>query len=163
MTTHEVSTGDGRTLAVVETGAADGPVVLGQHGTPGSGRFHRAEIESAERIGLRLLAYDRPGYGGSTRQPGRDVAGAATDVAAIMDTLGAERFATYGWSGGGPHALACAALLDGRCAAVATIAGVAPADAPGLEFMAGMGEGNVEEFGTAREGREPLEALLEQE
>ena len=113
MTTHEVIAADGRTLAVVEAGAADGPVLLGQHGTPGSGRLYRTEIEGAERLGVRLLAYSRPGYGGSTPHPGRSVADAASDVAAIMDALGAERFATYGWSGGGPHALACAALLDG--------------------------------------------------
>src|SRR5215218_4473096 len=163
MTTHEVTTGDGRTLAVVEAGAADGPVVLSQHGTPGSGRLYRAEVEGAERLGLRLLAYSRPGYGASSPNQGRSIADAATDVAAIMDALDAERFATYGWSGGGPHALACAALLEGRCAAAATIAGVAPSDAPDLEFTAGMGEGNIAEFGTAFEGREPLAELLEQE
>ena len=160
MTTHEVTAADGRTLAVIEAGAADGPVLLGQHGTPGSGRLYRTEIEGAERLGVRLLAYSRPGYGGSTPHSGRSVADAASDVAAIMDALGAARFATYGWSGGGPHALACAALLEGRCAAAATIAGAAPADAPDLDFTAGMGEGNIEEFGTAREGREPLAELL---
>jgi pimeloyl-ACP methyl ester carboxylesterase len=160
MTTHEVTAADGRTLAVIEAGAADGPVLLGQHGTPGSGRLYRTEIESAERLGVRLLAYSRPGYAGSTPHPGRSVADAASDVAAIMDALGAERFATYGWSGGGPHALACAALLEGRCSAAATIAGAAPADASDLEFTAGMGEGNVVEFGTASKGREPLAELL---
>ena len=163
MTTHEVSTADGRTLAVREAGAADGPVLLSQHGSPGSGRLYRTEIEGAERLGARLLAYDRPGYGGSTPNPGRNVADAAEDIAAILDALGAGRFATYGWSGGGPHALACAALLEGRCAAAATIAGAAPSDQPGLEFTDGMGEGNVEEFGKAREGREPLAAMLRQE
>ena len=160
MTTHAVSTADGRTLAVAEAGAAGGPVLLSQHGSPGSGRLYRTEIEAAQRLGVRLLAYDRPGYGGSTPHPGRDIADAAEDVAAILDALGAERFATYGWSGGGPHALACAALLEGRCVAAATVAGVAPSDQPDLEFTAGMGEGNVGEFGAAREGREPLEVLL---
>lgn len=160
MTTHEVTAADGRTLAVTEAGAADGAVLLSQHGSPGSGRLYRTEVESAERLGMRLLAYDRPGYGRSTPHPGRSVADAASDIATIMDALGAERFATYGWSGGGPHALACAGMLEGRCAAVATIAGAAPADAPDLEFTAGMGEGNVEEFGTARRGREPLAELL---
>ena len=159
-TTHELTTADGRTLAVREAGAADGPVLLSQHGSPGSGRLYRTEIEGAERLGVRLLAYDRPGYRGSTAQPGRSVADAASDVGAIMDALGAERFATYGWSGGGPHALACAGLLEGRCAAAATIAGAAPSDAPDLEFTAGMGEGNIAEFGTAREGREPLAEML---
>src|SRR4051812_47337638 len=153
MTTHEVTTGDGRTLAVLEAGAADGPGGLSQHGTPGSGRLYRTEVEGAERLGLRLLAYSRPGYAGSAQHPGRGIADAATDVAAIMDALAAERFATYGWSGGGPHALACAALLDGRCVAAATLAGGGPADAPGFDFIAGMGGGNIAEVGAARGGR----------
>jgi pimeloyl-ACP methyl ester carboxylesterase len=151
-----VRTPDGRTLEVVEAGAPDGPVVVKHHGTPGSGRFHRSEVESAEERGLRLVAYSRPGYAGSSPHRGRDAASAAADVAAILDALGVERFATYGASGGGPHALACAALLGDRCAAAATIAGVGPADAPDLEFLAGVGEGNIAEFGAAREGRETL-------
>jgi pimeloyl-ACP methyl ester carboxylesterase len=163
MTTHEVTATEGRTLAVRETGPADGPVLLSQHGSPGSGRLYRTEIEGAERLGARLVAYDRPGYGGSTPHPGRSIADAAADIAAILDALGAERFATYGWSGGGPHALACAALLPERCAAAATIAGAAPSDQPDLDFVAGMGEGNVEEFGTASEGRDALAPLLERE
>src|SRR5215213_10482864 len=160
-TTHEVTTPDGRTLSVLEEGAPDGPVLLGQHGTPGSGALYRSEIAGAERLGVRLLAYSRPGYARSSPRPGRSVA--AADVEAILDALGVERFATYGWSGGGPHALACAALLGGRCVAAATLAGAGPADQPDLEFTAGMGEGNVQEFGTAREGRERLAALLEDE
>jgi pimeloyl-ACP methyl ester carboxylesterase len=163
MTTHQVTTADGRTLAVREAGAADGPMLVSQHGSPGSGRLYRTEIEGAERLGARLLPYDRPGYGGSSPHPGRSVADAAEDAAAILDALGAGRFATYGWSGGGPHALACAALLEGRCAAAATIAGAAPSDQPDREFTAGMGEGTGEEFGKAREGREPLTAMLRQE
>jgi pimeloyl-ACP methyl ester carboxylesterase len=131
-------------------------VVVAHHGTPGCGRFYRTEVASARARGLRLVTYSRPGYAGSTPDPNRDIAAAAADVAAILDSLGVERFATYGTSGGGPHALACAALLGDRCAAAATLAGVGPADAPGLDFLAGMGEGNVEEFGAAREGREPL-------
>jgi pimeloyl-ACP methyl ester carboxylesterase len=105
---------------------------------------------------LRLVTYSRPATAGSTPHTGRDIASAAADVAAILDELGVERFATYGWSGGGPHALACAALLGGRCVAAATLAGVGPADAPGFDFMAGMGEGNIAEFGAAREGRDAL-------
>ena len=153
---RDVTTSDGRTLAVLEYGAPDGPVVVSHHGTPGVGAFFRAEREAADARGLRLVAYDRPGYGGSTPQTGRTVAGAAADVAAILDAAGVERFATYGESGGGPHALACAALLPDRCAAVATIAGVGPTDAPDLDWLAGMGEGNHAEFAAAREGREHL-------
>ena len=153
---HVVTTPDGRSLHVVEVGAQDGPVLVAHHGTPGAGCLYRSEVESAERRGLRLIAYDRPGYGSSTPHPERSVADAAHDVVAILDSLGVERFATYGWSGGGPHALACAALLAGRCGAAATIAGVGPADAPDLDWLAGMGDGNIAEFAAARAGRERL-------
>jgi pimeloyl-ACP methyl ester carboxylesterase len=156
--TREVRTPDGRTLAVLDAGAPDGPVLVAHHGTPGAGRLFRSELESAERLGLRLIAFDRAGYGGSSPHRGRTVADAAADVAAILDALGVGRFATYGMSGGGPHALACAALLGARCAAAATIAGVGPADAPDLDWPAGMGEGNHAEFAAAREGREALTA-----
>ena len=153
---YVVTTPDGRTLDVAEVGAQDGPVLVAHHGTPGAGRLYRSEVESAERRGLRLVAYSRPGYARSTPRPERVVADAAGDVSAILDILGVERFATYGWSGGGPHALACAALLAGRCGAAATIAGVGPATAPDLDWLAGMGEGNVAEFAAARDGRERL-------
>ena len=153
---HDVTTPDGRSLSVLEVGAPDAPVLVAHHGTPGAGRLYRSQIESAQRRGLRLIAYDRPGYGGSTPHPERGVADAAADVAAILDAFGVERFAAYGWSGGGPHALACAALLANRCAAAATIAGVGPTDAPDLDWLAGMGEGNLAEFAAAREGRERL-------
>jgi pimeloyl-ACP methyl ester carboxylesterase len=159
----DVTTPDGRTLRVHDSGAPGGPALVAHHGTPSAGNRYRAEIESAESRGLRLVAYDRPGYGGSTAAAGRTVADAAADVAAILDALGVERFATYGWSGGGPHALACAALLPDRCAAVATLAGVGPSDAPDLDFLAGMGEGNIVEFGVAREGREPLVAFCREQ
>jgi pimeloyl-ACP methyl ester carboxylesterase len=151
-----VTAPDGRSLEVAEAGAPDGPVLVSHHGTPGAGLLYRTQVESAERLGLRLIAYSRPGYAGSTPHPGRDAAAAAADVAAILDALGVERFATYGWSGGGPHALACAALLEGRCAAAATFAGVGPADASDLDFLDGMGEGNIAEFGAAQAGREAL-------
>ena len=163
MDAREARTPDGRTLRYVEAGNAGGPLLLSQHGTPGAGRLFRSEVEGADRLGARLVAYSRPGYDGSSAQPGRSVADAAADVAALADALGAERFDTYGASGGGPHALACAALLPDRCAAAATIASVAPSDAPDLDFLAGMGEGNVEEFGAAFEGREVLAPLLEDE
>src|SRR4051812_39843393 len=85
MTTDEVTTVDGRTLAVREAGEPDAPLLLGQHGSPGAGRLYRTEIEAAERLGVRLATYDRPGYGGSTPHPGRSIADAAADVAAILD------------------------------------------------------------------------------
>jgi pimeloyl-ACP methyl ester carboxylesterase len=153
---RDVRTPDGRTLRVREAGVPDGPAIVVHHGTPGAGHLLAQEVESAGTAGLRLIAYDRPGYGGSSPQPGRRVADAAADVAAILDAAGVERFATYGTSGGGPHALACAALLGDRCAAAATIASIGPADAAGLDWMAGRGAGNVAEFAAAHAGREPL-------
>jgi pimeloyl-ACP methyl ester carboxylesterase len=160
---HEVYTADGRTLYVVDAGALDGRCLVVHHGTPSSAALFRTEVESAVERGLRLLAYDRPGYGGSSPHTGRSVAGAAGDVAAILDALGVGHFATYGFSGGGPHALACAALLPDRCAAALTVAGVGPADAPGLDFLAGMGEGNQLEFAKVREGREALSEFCRDE
>src|SRR3954468_18414177 len=121
MTTHEIEAPGGRTLAVRETGDPDGPAIVAHHGSPGAGLLFRSEVESAAQRGLRLLSYDRPGFGGSSPHEGRTIADAADDVAAILDALGVERFATYGTSGGGPHALACAARLPGRCIAAATI------------------------------------------
>jgi len=157
--TTAVTAPDGRTLEVHELGGADGFPVLFQHGTPSSGTLY----ERWETPGVRLVAYDRAGYGGSTRHPGRSVADAVGDVTAIADALGFERYATWGWSGGGPHVLACAALCDERLVAAVTLAGVAPWDAPGLEWLAGMGEGNIREFGLTLEGEDALRPALEQE
>jgi pimeloyl-ACP methyl ester carboxylesterase len=148
----DVTTPDGRTLGVHAGGAETGPCVVVLHGTPASGTLYAPNAADAVRLGLRLISYDRPGYGGSDRQPGRTVADAAADVLAIADHLGAERFAVWGHSGGGPHALACAALLGERLAACAAASGPAPYDADGLDWMAGMGEGNIEEFGLALKG-----------
>lgn len=158
-----VPTTDGGVLAVQEAGPADGPAVLVHHGTPSAGRLSRAQVESAEARGLRLIAYDRPGYAGSTAQPGRSVADVVRDVARILDVLGVDRFATYGFSGGGPHALACAALLGGRCMAAASIAGVGPCDADDLDWLAGMGEGNLAEFAAAEQGIGTLTEFCEQD
>jgi pimeloyl-ACP methyl ester carboxylesterase len=159
--THELTAPDGRTLAALEVGPPGGPVIVAQHGTPGAGRLSRRVVESAEERGLRLITFDRAGYGGSSPNRGRNVAAVAADVSAVLDALGVERFATYGVSGGGPHALACAALLAGRCVAAATVAGVGPWDGPGFDFMEGMGEGNIAELGAAVEGREALTAHVQ--
>ncbi len=160
MRTLEVTTPDGRTLQVHDAGAADGHVVVYHHGTPGWGRPYAHQDQAAAAQGVRLIGYDRPGYGGSTRFAGRSVGDCADDVGAILDALGVQRFATYGWSGGGPHALACGALLSERCAAAASLAGVAPHDADGLAWTDGMGDDNVKEFSAAQDGEETLRALL---
>jgi pimeloyl-ACP methyl ester carboxylesterase len=151
---------NGRTLAVLESGDESGRAVVAIHGTPGSGLPWRGLVEDAEARGIRLLAYDRPGYGGSDRHPGRTVADAAGDVAAIADALGIDRFAVEGGSGGGPHTLACAALLPDRVVAAASLAGVAPYPAEGLDWLDGMGQDNLDEFAATLAGRETLERYL---
>jgi pimeloyl-ACP methyl ester carboxylesterase len=158
---HTVTTPDGRALRVREDGDPGGVPVIAHHGTPGSRLLYERWVEDATERGIRLIAYERPGYGGSDRHEGRSVAEAAADVEAIADALGLDRFLTQGRSGGGPHALACAALLPDRVAAAATLASVAPYGAAGLDFMAGMGEDNVEEFAAALEGPDKLAPLLE--
>jgi pimeloyl-ACP methyl ester carboxylesterase len=146
----------GRTLDVVVAGPAGGDVVLAHHGTPGSALLLQKQVGEGASRGLRHVSYSRPGYGDSDRAPGRTVADCAADAGAVLDAVGAETCVTTGWSGGGPHALACAALLGDRVRAVASIAGVAPHDAEGLDWSAGMGEENIEEFATARGGEPEL-------
>jgi pimeloyl-ACP methyl ester carboxylesterase len=154
---------DGRELRIVEAGAADGLAVLVHNGTPMSRLLFQPCVEDAEERGIRLIGYDRPGYGGSTPHPGRNVADAARDVAAIADALDIDRLATWGISGGGPHALACAALLPERVVAAASLASIAPYPAKGLDWFGGMGEANVAEFGLTLEGREALKPFLRHE
>jgi len=158
-----VTTPDGRMLRVYEGGDPKGRPVLMQHGTPMCGRLFGPNDEDAARRGIRLIGYDRPGYGGSTRAPGRHVVDCVADVSDIADALELERFATWGISGGGPHALACAARCDDRLVATASLAAVAPYDADGLDWLDGMGEENHVEFGKVLEGEDALRPYLEQE
>ncbi|MFE9919840.1 alpha/beta fold hydrolase [Micromonospora sp. NPDC005553] len=144
-----VITPDGRHLAVETSGAPDGPVVFLLHGTPGSRSGPRPRGIVVYHLGVHLVCYDRPGYGDSDRHEGRRVADAAADVAAIADDLGIERFAVVGRSGGGPHALACAALLPDRVTRAAVLVGLAPAGAPDLDWYAGMAETNIKDYGQA--------------
>jgi pimeloyl-ACP methyl ester carboxylesterase len=151
---------DGRTLEYLVAGPADGVPLVLHSGTPSAAVIFRPMAETVAAHGLRLVVHSRPGYAGSTSQPGRTVASVAADVTAVLDALGADRFVTVGWSGGGPHALACAALLPGRCAAAASVAGVAPYAAEGLDWLDGMGAENIAEFGAAAAGEADLTALL---
>ena len=154
MKPRSITTADGRTLTVREGGDPDGVPVLTISGTPGSSTMYEPHLRDAAKRGIRLFSYDRPGYGGSTRHEGRNVADCAADIAAVCDALGVGRFCVWGISGGGPHALAAAALLPDRVAAAAALASVAPYDGEGLDFFAGMGEQNVEEFKLARDDEE---------
>jgi pimeloyl-ACP methyl ester carboxylesterase len=146
VTPRIVSAGDGRDLALHERGDPNGLPVIVHHGSPSSGLLYERWADHAAANGIRLIGFDRAGYGGSTRHQGRNVAAAAADVEDIADVLGLERFATWGISGGGPHALACAALCADRLTAAASLAGVAPWGAEGLDWLAGMGEANIAEF-----------------
>jgi len=147
---------DGRRLAVEEWGDPRGQPVFLFHGTPGSRLGPHPRGSVLYRHGIRLLAYDRPGYGGSERAFGRTVADAADDVSTIADTLGIERFSVVGRSGGGPHALACAALMPERVLRVSVLAALAPRDAPGLDWLNGMTRANREDYAVAESGLGPL-------
>jgi pimeloyl-ACP methyl ester carboxylesterase len=159
-TEHDIRTPDGRVLHAYDAGDPHGELVLVHHGTPCSGILARWWADDAAARGLRLVGYDRPGFGGSDRRPGRSVADVAADAATIADALSAPRFRTWGVSGGGPHALACAALLPDRVIAAATVASVAPFGADGLDWFAGMGQDNVDEFGAALAGEGELRPYL---
>lgn len=160
--TRFVNTSDGRVLAFAEYGDPAGSPVFLLHGTPGcrlSGR-HPDESRVVD-AGLRLITYDRPGYGQSSRHEGRRVVDCVADVAAIADELGIERFAVKGGSGGGPHALSVAARLPERVTRAGCDVGVAPYHAKDIDWMAGMDPANVKEFEWALAGEKTLVPELE--
>lgn len=141
-------------LAYVERGDPVAPAIVEHHGTPGS-RLHR-HPDATVYEGVHAISFDRPGYGRSDPKPQRTVASIADDVAALADALSIERFAVLGGSGGGPHALACAALLPERVTKAAVFVGPAPADDPDFDFFAGLTETNVREFRAAQDSEEAL-------
>jgi pimeloyl-ACP methyl ester carboxylesterase len=143
---HVIETSDGRKLAVTEGGDPDGVPVLVHQGTPNSRLQYGPDVDVAREHGVRMITYDRPGYGESTAQPGRTVADCAQDARAICAGLGIERVLTWGISGGGPHVLACAALLPDLIPAAASLASPAPWGAEGFDWFEGMGELNVDDF-----------------
>lgn len=160
---HRVRTPDGRILAVAEWGDPNGHGLFALHGTPGGRIGYWMDPTIYARHGLRRFTYDRPGYGDSTRDGGRIVADAVADIEAIADALGVEQYAVTGGSGGGPHALAVAALGGDRVLRCLADVSIAPFGAPGLDFLAGMNEGNVIEFNAALAGEETLRPLLVRE
>jgi len=139
-----IETGDGRAILVQEGGDPAGHAILVLHGTPNSRMLYRPHVVDAAERAIRLISYDRPGYGRSTAQSGRSIADCAADVRAIIDALDIDRLAVWGISGGGPHALACASMLPDRVVAAATLASTAPFGAQDLDWFAGVGQENVE-------------------
>lgn len=151
---------DGRALGVAEWGDASGRPVFSLHGTPGSRLRPPPNADAVAAAGIRVLTYDRPGYGASDRHRGRSVVDCVADVVAIADSLGLGQFHVLGGSGGGPHALAVGARLPDRVLGVEAIVSPAPIDKIDFEFMAGMDPLNIEEFGWAFEGEDVLHREL---
>jgi pimeloyl-ACP methyl ester carboxylesterase len=157
-----VQSADGRLLAVKMSGHPTGNPVFMLHGTPGSRVGPLPKSRVLYELGVRLISFDRPGYGGSDRLDSRRVADVVPDVVAIADKLGLDRFAVLGRSGGGPHALACAALSPDRVTRASVLVSLAPWAAEGLDWFAGMTVSNVREYAAAASAPELLTARLVQ-
>jgi pimeloyl-ACP methyl ester carboxylesterase len=164
---RDVPAGDGRTLHVYDSHPDEAgrlPVVW-HHGTPNLGAPPEPLFAAADRLGLRWVSFDRPGYGGSTVASGRSISSVAGDVATIADALGIDRFAVMGYSGGGSYALGCAAVLGDRVRAAVSMGAVAPYPgggpdwSTGPDWFAGMVPSSVAALGTAAAGREVRAAL----
>jgi pimeloyl-ACP methyl ester carboxylesterase len=153
----DVSLPGGGSLHAYDTGGEAELVVVWHHGTPNIGLPPEPLFVDAERLGIRWLSYDRPGYGGSSPLRGRDVASAAELTAAVADAVGVDRFAVIGHSGGANHALACGALLPSRVRAAVAVSALAPHDAEGLDWYAGMAPSGVAALRAAAAGREAKE------
>ena len=163
MRTGSVARGDSRTLRYydVTPDATDHLAIIWHHGSPNVGEPPAPLFEAATQRGLRWIGYDRPGYGGSSAQPGRSVGQAAFDARAVADALGIERYAVIGHSGGGAHALACAAITWERVIAAVSISGLAPMGARGLDWFDGINAGGAAELRAATQGAGALRAHLE--
>jgi pimeloyl-ACP methyl ester carboxylesterase len=156
----DIDLADGRRLHVYDTGDDDRLAVVWHHGTPNLGPPRVPLFATADELGIRWVSYDRPGYGPSTRRPGRGFASAADDVARVTDSLGIDRFATMGHSSGGPHSLACGALLPDRVVAVVSVSGLAPYGGEGLDWFAGMAPSGQASLRAALQGRDAYEQHL---
>jgi pimeloyl-ACP methyl ester carboxylesterase len=154
----DIRLADGRTVHAYDARAGSPTALFWLHGSPNVGSPPEPLFAAAAANGLGWVSYDRPGYGGSDPHDGRAVASAAADVAAIADELGIARFVVLGHSGGGPHALACAALLPERVIAAVSVSAPAPFDADGLDWFAGSSPGITAENRAATGGRAALEA-----
>jgi pimeloyl-ACP methyl ester carboxylesterase len=152
---------DGRSLDVYLDGPEAGTPLVYHMGTPAAGVPFAPTVQVLAERGLRYVSFSRPGYGSSSRSEGRSVVDVVEDTEAVLDAIGADRCHVIGWSGGGPHALACAARMPERVISAATIGGIAPYPAEGLDWTAGMGAENIEEFGAAVSAPSELAAFLE--
>ncbi|MFC0622861.1 alpha/beta fold hydrolase [Kribbella deserti] len=161
MIEKDLQLADGRTLRIYDTGPEDGSrvPVFWNHGTPNVGAPPEPLFDAADRLGLRWVSFDRPGYGGSTVARGRSVASVARDAAAVADALGIDRFAVAGYSGGGTYALGTAAILGERVRAVVTLAAIAPYGVEGLDWFNGMVPSSIAALGCAAAGADVREAL----
>jgi pimeloyl-ACP methyl ester carboxylesterase len=158
---HDLETDQGIVRWREQGDAASPLTAFWHHGTPGIGAPPTPLLDASEELGIRWLSFDRPGYGGSHATDSWRIADAAGMTQRVADVAGAGRFSVVGHSGGGPHALACAALLGDRVAAAVSISGLAPYDAAGLDWFAGMYDGGVAELRTAITGADALRAFLE--
>ncbi len=146
ITKKNVELDSGRIIQVSEGGDPAGVPVFSLHGSPGSRILFYPHVQDARKRGIRLIGYSRPGYGGSTRRKGRRIVDGASDVAGIADSIGIEKFAVWGFSGGGACALGCAAMLPARVVAASSLSTLGPYGVEGFDFFSGMGEYNVEDF-----------------
>ena len=150
---------DGRFLEYFDNGISSTSTVLFHHGTPGHGHTWSAWLEQCAALGLRAISYSRAGYGISDRNEGRTVIANNGDLRELLDSFGIREFISIGWSGGGPHALATSVMND--CKGVITLAGVGAYGVADLDFLAGMGPENEEEFGEAVKGEAAISAWMD--
>lgn len=159
MSVEFFTTKDGNRIDYFDSNQGDGLLIY-HHGTPAAGPMDDFIVDTASKNNLRVVELVRPGYGNSTRIKGRNVAQIADIAIELADHLGYDKFVSMGWSGGGPHVLATVAHKSNRCLAGVCIAGVAPFNAEGLDFLANMGEDNIVEFGAALESETELNDFM---
>lgn len=150
---------DGRFLEYFDNGNASTSAIVFHHGTPAHASLWASWLEKAAAAGIRALSYSRAGYGISDRHEGRTVFSNNSDIRELLDSFGIREFVSIGWSGGGPHALATTTLAG--CKGAITLAGVGEYGATDLNFLAGMGPENEEEFGEALKGEAAISAWME--
>jgi pimeloyl-ACP methyl ester carboxylesterase len=153
---------NGRDLEYEVRGPVSGPVVLFHHGMPGSAVPMDTVLGSMTQSGYQVVTYSRAGYGNSSVNPGRTVADTAADCAALLAHLGVKHYRVVGWSAGGPHALASAAVAPEHVEGVLIVASFAPFDADGLDFVEGMGAQNVAQFEAAGQGEQAVRGIVHQ-